>query len=343
MNRTKKYWKSPFPHQYVCRKTGRVINETLVGDLAVLGLYSTAREKANWLFKILTSRRASQVLGFCNYGLPFLESSRAIQALAKKSGTNMDECVDSLNHFTNARKFFERKIRYWQTRPMPEGAGAVVSPADARVIVGSLEEIRSLYLKEALFGFEELLGENKSQWLNAFSQGDFAVFRLTPDKYHYNHTPVAGVVQDIYEIHGAYHSCNPGAVIVEGTPYSKNKRVVTIIDTDVPGGTQAGLVAMVEVAAMMIGDIVQCYSALEYESPQEVRHGMFLVKGQPKSLYRPGSSTDVLLFEKGRMRFSEDLVRNTRRTDVQSRFSQGFGRAMVETEVQARQGIGWAC
>jgi phosphatidylserine decarboxylase len=41
-------------------------------------------------------------------------------------------------------------------------------------------------------------------------------------------------------------------------PYSKNKRVVTIIDTDVEGGTGIGLVAMIEVVALMIGDIVQC-------------------------------------------------------------------------------------
>ena len=69
---------------------------------------------------------------------------------------------------------------------------------------------------------------------------------------------------------------------------------------------------------------------------------MFLAKGQPKSLYRPGSSTDVLLFQKGRARFSGDLLQNTLRQDVQSRFSQGFGRSMVETEVLVREQIGRA-
>ena len=129
--------------------------------------------------------------------------------------------------------------------------------------------------------------------------GDFAVFRLTPDKYHYNHTPVAGIVADIYEIAGGYHSCNPGAVVEIVTPYSKNKRVVTIIDTDVPDGTGVGLVAMVEVVALMIGEIVQCYSTERYDNPQPVTKGMFLAKGRPKSLYRPGSSTDVLIFQQG--------------------------------------------
>ncbi|ACL02231.1 phosphatidylserine decarboxylase-related [Desulfatibacillum aliphaticivorans] len=342
MNLMKKAWSGSFPHQYIQRKTGGIVDEALVGDLAVLGLYSTAREKAAWLFNALTSARASRVLGFCNYDLPILNPGRNVRVLAEKMGADLEECVDPPEYFTNARRFFERKIKYWQTRPMPEDPRAIVSPADARVIVGALEEHSHLYLKESLFGFEDLLGLDKPEWLKAFQGGDFAVFRLTPDKYHYNHSPVAGQVVDIYEIHGAYHSCNPGAVIMEATPYSKNKRAVTIIDTDVPGGTQISLVAMIEVAAMMIGDIVQCYSSGEYDSPQEVEQGLFLERGQPKSLYRPGSSTDVILFQKGRMQFCGDLLQNTLRTDVQSRFSQGFGRAMVETEVLVREQIGCA-
>ena len=95
------------------------------------------------------------------------------------------------------------------------------------------------------------------EWLRAFRKADFAILRLTPDKYHYNHTPVAGRVVKIYPISGEYHSCNPAAVVTVVTPYSKNKRVVTIIDTDVPGGTGVGLVAMIEIVALMIGDIVQ--------------------------------------------------------------------------------------
>ena len=65
------------------------------------------------------------------------------------------------------------------------------------------------------FTFEELLSRDKGEWLRAFEGGDFAVFRLTPEKYHYNHTPVAGRVVDFYAIDGAYHSCNPGAVMTQ--------------------------------------------------------------------------------------------------------------------------------
>jgi len=165
------------------------------------------------------------------------------------------------------------------------------------------------------------------------------VFRLTPDKYHYNHVSVSGVVSDYYEVDGDYNSCNPGAVAAIDRAYSKNKRCITIINTDVPGGTQAGFVAMIEVAALMIGDIQQCYSEKGYDNPAVIKKGMFLKKGSVKSLFRPGSSVDVLLFEKGRVMFSDDLVENSQRRDVESRFTAHFDRALIETDVKVRMDI----
>jgi phosphatidylserine decarboxylase len=225
---------------------------------------------------------------------------------------------------------------------MPKETSAIVSPADARVLIGSFTETSQLFIKEKFFGFDELLGTHKAAWLEAFQDGDFAIFRLTPDKYHYNHAPVSGRVVDIYSFEGCYHSCNPQAIVAEGVPYSKNKRIVTIIDTDVPGGTAAGLVAMIEIVAMMIGDIRQCYSTKTYQSPVHVTPGLFMQKGQPKSLYRPGSSTDILIFEKNRMHFAEDLHQNQLRKDISSRFTQGFQKPLVETNLQVRSLIGYA-
>ena len=69
---------------------------------------------------------------------------------------------------------------------------------------------------------------------------------------------------------------------------------------------------------------------------------MFLDKGMPKSLYRPGSSTDVLIFQKGRVAFAPDLLRNMNAQNTQSRFSQGFGRPLVETDVKVRSLIATA-
>jgi phosphatidylserine decarboxylase len=125
-------------------------------------------------------------------------------------------------------------------------------------------------------------------------------------------------------------------------PYSKNHRVVTVIDTDVPGGTRVGLVAMIEVVALMIGEIVQCYSESRYDHPQDVVPGMFVERGCPKSLFRPGSSTTVLVFEPGRVQFAPDLLANQSRPHAASRYALNFARPLVETDVRVRSPIAYA-
>jgi phosphatidylserine decarboxylase len=325
-------------HQYIERDSGRVITEELIGDSMVRLLYHDVRESSTKLFRMLTSSWSSHILSMVNFDLPVLNE----QAFLENCGINLSECLDLSGHLDTPRKIFERRIRYWECRPMPADEGVIVSPADARVLVGSFHETSLIFLKDKFFSFEELLGSDSGVWQDAFSGGDFAVFRLTPDKYHYNHTPVAGQVVDFYAIDGGYHSCNPTAVVAVATPYSKNKRVVTIINTDVPGGTAVGLVAMIEVVALMIGDIVQAYSSVAYNAPQTVEKGMFLRQGQPKSLYRPGSSTDILIFQEGRIDFAGDILENMRKTDVSSRFTQGFQKPLVETDIQVRSLLGTA-
>lgn len=324
----------PNPHQFVCRDSGAVLDEELFGDRVVRFLYSSARERAPVVFRALTGRRVSKLLGLANFDLPLTTTLLGNRRFLKRSGVDLEECVDPPEFFSTARRIFERRIRYWNCRPMPESPAAAVSPADARAVVGSFHTQSGLFAKGKFFDFEELLGDRR-RWLAAFDGGDFAVFRLTPEKYHYNHSPVAGRVVDAYAVDGCYHSCNPGAVVELVTPYSKNKRFVTVIDTDVEGGTGVGLVAMVEIVALMIGEIVQCYSDERYDAPRPIEPGLFVRRGAPKSLYRPGSSTDVVLFQPGRVRFAEDLVRNQARA-VESRFTRGFGQPLAETELRVR-------
>jgi phosphatidylserine decarboxylase len=327
-------------HQYIDRETAEVKTENLYFDRVINYFYSSVREQYPLLFNALTSSRISSALGYLNYDLPLNQLFYTPHRLADALSVNLSECLHPPEVLNTPRKFFERKIKYWQNRPMPEDPEAVVAPADSKMLVGSLAKQSMLFLKEKFFDFSELLGESSVSWLDAFDQGSFAVFRLTPDKYHYNHTPVAGRVMDFYEIAGKYHSCNPGAVVHIERPYSKNKRVVTIIDTDVPGGTGVGLVAMIEVVALMIGEIVQCYSDCRYEHPKPIETGMRINKGQPKSLFRPGSSVDVLIFQKDRVAISSDIICNVNHQQASSRFSQGFGKSLVETEVKVRSQIG---
>ncbi len=323
-------------HQYVVRGQSRAVDEELFGDWAVRFLYSRARENAPFLFRSLTGARMSRMLSMLNFDLPLTAHLTGNRRFLKSCGVDLEECLDDPSSFRTSRQIFERRIRYWETRPMPEDPAAIVSPSDSKMVAGSFRHGSTLFLKNKFFEFEELLGNGRSQWLDRFEKGDFAIFRLTPEMYHYNHSPVEGEVVDFYEVTGHYHSCNPNAVVELVTPYSKNKRVVTIIQTDVPGGSGVGLVAMIEVVALMIGEVVQCCSQERYESPSPVTPGLTLRRGAPKSLYRPGSSTNILLFEPNRVRFEEDILANMRRNDVESRFTIAFGQPLVETDVRVR-------
>ncbi|HEB72638.1 MAG TPA: phosphatidylserine decarboxylase [Nitrospirae bacterium] len=326
-------------HQYIDRDTSTVRTEKLFSDKVLNLVYSDIRERMPALFKAVTSARFSSLLGFINYDAPLAAKLTGTSRFMREIGLDISECLDDPKSLNTPRKVFERKIRYWETRPMPESRRAIVSPSDSRILIGSFQNTRNLFIKEKFFNLEELLGPSSLEWHGAFKDCDFAVFRLTPEKYHYNHAPVSGRVSAYYEIDGDYHSCNPGAIIKSAAPYSKNKRAVTIIDTDSAGGSKAGMVAMIEIAALMIGGIKQCYSQHRYNSPSKMTTGMLLSRGQPKSMFFPGSSTIVLLFQQGRIRFAEDLIRNRHRPGVNSRFSLGFGESLVETDIKARSEI----
>ena len=330
------------PHQYIDRDTRQILTEIFYGDKAIRFLYSRVRESAPGLFRILTGSRLSKWLGYLNYESFVGEKILGNGDFLRACGINGAECLEDTKRLDTIKKIFERKIRYWDCRPMPNDPGTVVSPCDAKMLYGSLAETSSFFIKGKFFDYDELIGKDKQRWNGAFEDGDFALFRLTPEKYHYNHTPVAGKVVDLYQISGAYNSCNPNAVISACTPYSKNKRIITVLNTDVPGGTHIGLVAMIEVVALMIGDIIQSYSDHHYDNPTPVGTGLFMKKGQPKSLFRPGSSTVILFFEKDSIRFADDIIANMSAYGVQSLYNEGFSRHLVETDVKVRSLIGTA-
>lgn len=327
-------------HKYINRGSGTVCNEEFFADRAVAFIYSTVREKAPVFFNALVGPRVTQLLGFVNFDLALNSRLSGAGAFVRKFGIDERECLVPVADMDTPRKIFERRIAYWHCRPMDEDQSVIVSPADSKMLVGSLDGTSMLFLKGKFFDFAEFVGGDKKDLLERFDGADFAVFRLTPEKYHHNHVPVSGVVTDIYWVDGCCHSCNPSASIAVATPLSKNRRVVTVIDTDVEKGSNIGVVIMVEVVALMIGDIVQCYSENRYDHPVPVSPGLFVRKGSPKSLFRPGSSSVALFFEKGRIAFSDDLLKNQLRGDVDNRFSAWLEKPLVETEVRVRSTIG---
>ena len=329
-------------HQYIERHSGRVVTEHLLADRWINFLYTDVREKAPTLFKAVTSNRATSLLGSMYFDGLKGKNPRKTYELMHAWRVDVSELLAEPQELDTPFKLFTRQIRYWECRPMEKDSRSVLSPAESRILLGSFAGDSLLYIKSKFFDFNELIGDAKTRWLKAFADGDFAIFRLTPEKYHYVHTPACGHVVDFYEIDGAYNSCNPTAAVNLAGIFSKNKRVVTIIDTDAAGGTGVGLVAHIEIVALMVGDIKQCYSQEHYQDPRPIQSGMKLEKGLPKSLFQPGSSTVVLIFQRDRVRFADDLIENQTNLRASSRFAHGLGRSLVETDLLVRETIGTA-
>lgn len=326
-------------HQYVDRSGGVITDERFLGDPFVSFLYARVREHPAWLYRALTSPRLTQWLALAHFDRPVVRPVAMRRQWSRALGVDFSECADDPATLTTPRAVFERKIRYWDCRPMDAASDGVVSPADARALVGSFDQVSALFIKDKFFEFDDLLGCDKTDWLRAFDGGQFALFRLTPDRYHYTHTPVAGHVRDVYGLDGGFQSCHPAMLVAQVSPHSKNRRQITVFDTDTDGGTGVGLVAMIEIVALMIGDIAPCYSAERYDHPNPLCPGMIVERGCPKSLFRPGSSTVVLLFQKGRMRFEDDLMLNQKLSDAVSAYSLAWNEPMVETDVAVRSTI----
>jgi phosphatidylserine decarboxylase len=50
---------------------------------------------------------------------------------------------------------------------------------------------------------------------------------------------------------------------------------------------------------------------------------------------------DVLIFQKNRVQFCDDILKNQHHAGARSRFSSVFGRQLVETDVHVRATIAW--
>jgi phosphatidylserine decarboxylase len=66
---------------------------------------------------------------------------------------------------------------------------------------------------------------------------------------------------------------------------------------------------------------------------------MFVKRGQPKSLYKPGSSVDILIFQKDKTRFWEDILLNRTNPGASNRYSDWLGRPAIETDLDVRSPV----
>jgi len=138
------------------------------------------------------------------------------------------------------------------------------------------------------------------------------ISRLCPVDYHRFHFPVSGTPGEPRLINGWLYSVSPVALRRNIRYLVENKRVVTLIES-----AAFGTVAMIEVGATNVGTIRQGFVP-----------GRAVAKGEEKGLFAFGGSCVITLFQRGRIRFDEDLVRTSaEQMEVYARMGDRLGEA----------------
>ncbi len=297
--------------EYVDRKTGKVEKEKIYGRWALSLLYgeSIGARFFSFLFLPLLAR-VPWISAFYGYLQKRPASARKVEPFI--SAFNVDASEFETRKFHSFNDFFIRKLKP-EKRPIDPDPERAAAPADGRYLVfQDLSRAGGFYVKGQQFDLSSFLQD--AGLAKRFSSGSMAIARLCPTDYHRFHFPCAGVPRASFQIEGALFSVNPIALRKSLPILWENKRVITEIETD-----RFGSLLFVEVGATCVGSIHQTYVA-----------GRRVEKGEEKGFFSFGGSCIVLLFEKGRIKFDEDLVASSDRgLETKMLFGSSLGRSLT--------------
>ncbi|MDO5708206.1 MAG: phosphatidylserine decarboxylase [Andreesenia angusta] len=236
-------------------------------------------------------------------------SKKKIKSFVENYDINMDEFIrNNIDDYKSFNDFFYRKIKE-EARPYSKEKNILISPADSRALfINNINKKISFPIKGFEFNLSNLIMDENLEV--KFLNGDMAIFRLCPTDYHRYHFIDDSRVKKAYNIDGALYSVNPIALNIIKDLYSKNKRNLTLIETE-----NFGDILYIEIGATFVGSIVQTYE------PNFINK-----KGDEKGYFKFGGSTIILIFENNRIEFDKDLVENTKNG--------------LETYIRAREKIG---
>lgn len=253
------------------------------------------------------------------YGWKMGRRYSALQILPfiTKYNIDVDEFAKSPFDFKTFNEFFYRSLKP-SARPIAPGERVAVFPADARhLILPNVETSPGFYVKGATFSLAELFHnpfppDETSVLAKTFEGGSAVISRLCPTDYHRFHFPVDGVPSAPQPIEGYLYSVSPVALRHYLKYLVQNKRVVTRVESPI-----FGTVAMIEIGATNVGTIRQTHPP-----------GRAVKKGDEKGFFAFGGSCVITLFQRGRLRFDQDLVDPSRpHMEVYARMGERMGEA----------------
>ena len=275
--------------EYIDRKTGEKCIEKVYGHKALSLLYGEGlmSQLFSWIFLPILAHAPffSKLYGYLQKRP---ESKRKIEPFIEAYQIDSSEFQEK--EFYSFNDFFIRKLRS-EVRPIAGEPHHLAAPADGRYLV--YQSFQDFQIKGKTFNLRNFFGN--MELTNRYKDGSMAIIRLCPSDYHRFHFPCDGSVTKPKLINGPLFSVNPIALKKRISILAENKRMLTEIHAD-----PFGMFLYVEVGATCVGSIRQTYT------PDSL-----VKKGDEKGYFEFGGSCIVLFFERRRIRFDEDLIKNT--------------------------------
>lgn len=299
---------------YFDRKTQSVEEEKIYGSIFLEFLYGN-----NIFCKIFSKfirplfskiPYISQLYGLCQKAKI---SKKKIIPFIEKFQVDSKEFLTDVSSFNCFNDFFIRELKS-EARPVIEDPDVVIMPADARyLVIQDLSKQKSFFVKGQKFNLGHLLKDKALE--KKYKGGSLALARLCPTDYHRFHFPCEGFAQKAKHQKGWLYSVNPLALRKRLRILWQNKRMITELKTD-----RFGDVLYIEVGATFVGSIKQTY-----QPETDVK------KGQEKGYFEFGGSSVILLFEKGKILFDEDLRKYSQESlEVRGFLGQSLARSISE-------------
>jgi phosphatidylserine decarboxylase len=275
------------PIPYIDRASGKIAEEKVFGGASLEFLYGKSRLGLRLRDFLAANAWVSKLFGWWQ-NQPWTHSH--ILPFFEKYGIDATEFLEAPESFRSFNDFFIRKLKA-SARPIDNDPTTAVIPADARYLFfDDVDLARPFQVKSCSLNLAELLGS--ARLASHFAGGSVSIARLCPSDYHRFHFPCDGIASQAQLINGFLYSVNPIALKQNLSILWQNKRMLTLLQTPL-----FGKVAYVEVGAMSVGSIHQTYQ------PDQLAE-----KGAEKGYFSFGGSMLILLFEAGKIHFSQDLL-----------------------------------
>ncbi len=271
---------------YIDRQSGEIKTEKVAGEKWLVWLYTNPIGELS-LHSLVKRKFVSSYYG------RMMDSPKSVDKIESfVNEYTIDLSITKKQDFRSFNDFFIRELKD-DARPIDEDSTIVASPADGKIIAYTAIDEQNFIVKGYKFDVQGFL--NDSALAEKYTDGSLIIVRICPTDYHRYHFPVSGKISSVTKIDGDYYSVNPIAIKKIIEIFCINKREFVIVST-----REFGDVIMAEIGATMVGSIVQTYQSNN------------AVKGKEKGYFKFGGSSVVLLFEKGKVRIDEDLLKNTK-------------------------------